>query len=171
MNNNALNSYIENKYNIGVGVENDFVSLAKKNGFTCNSSSKYEDVNQHWDFELIKDDHHEFVDVKGMKDVHNDGFTWVELKNVLGKVGWLYAKKLNAIVFEKDDRFDFVGIEDLRNLIDNNIINKTGLVFSKPKDITELKYYRYQRLGRSDIIVLVPFHDIDKLVYRTFIKE
>lgn len=170
MNDDSLRKHITIKYNSGIEIENNFNNIAVLNGFQCIHSTKSQDINEHWDFKLIKNNISEYVDVKGMKDVHNLGYTWIELKNVLGYAGWLYADKLDAVVFEKKDSFDFIKITDLRTLVANKIVNKNGLMFIKPNNINEMLYHRYNRLGRNDVIVLASFEDIDKYVYRSFKK-
>lgn len=159
----------EKMYNASKIVEDLFISLAEKDNFVCIRANKYEDRKEHWDIKLIKEGKIGLVDVKGNKDVHKLGYTWVELQTVDGYEGWLYGKA-NAIVLERDDRFDFIDIKKLRKLIDDNIVDKHELVFWKPDDLTELQYRRFRRLGRFDIMILTPLKDIDKLIIKTLYK-
>ncbi|MFW6242856.1 MAG: hypothetical protein ACOC2W_01730, partial [bacterium] len=71
----------------------------------------------------------------------------------------------------KKDRFVFIKMVDLRNLIEKNVRFRNGLFFDKGKDVSERLYCRYQRPGRSDVIILTPFEDIDKHIYRTILKK
>jgi len=167
---NKITEIQKEMYSSGKKIENHFISLAEKEGYYCLTSNQTQDRDEHWDVLLIKDNIKEYVDVKGRKYVENLGFTWIELQNVNGNVGWLYAKKLDSIVFETKESFDFVDVNDLRELMDKNIINKNGLVFIKPKNIVEMKYMKYRRSGREDIVVLTPLSDINDLIHKKIFK-
>lgn len=167
---NKLNEMQNVMYKKGVEVENNFIELAEKDGFFCLKSTKKQDIEEHWDVQLIKNAKAMYVDVKGQKKVNEDGFTWIELQNVNGDIGWLYGSKLNAIVFEKKDRFDFVDVHKLRELMEIKIKNKNELIFIKPENVSEMSYKNYMRAGRKDIVVLTPIKDIDELIIKTIRK-
>jgi len=169
MNNNALRNHINKKREEGDTVECEFESLAEEEGYFCMKSSSTQDWEEHWDYKLIKDGVLKYVDVKAKKRGHDEGYTWVELKNVHGEDGWLYAKKLDYVVFEKDDRFDFVDIKKLRDLINEKVMFTYH--FSVTEDISEMEYCKYKRDGRFDVIVLTPYSDLDKLVVKSIMKK
>jgi len=165
-----LNEMQNEMHKKGVEVENNFIELAEKENYFCQKSTKKQDIEEHWDVQLIKNGKATYVDVKGQKKVNEDGFTWIELQNVNGDIGWLYGSKLNAIVFEREDRFDFVDVHKLRELMEIKIENKNELIFVKPENISEMKYKRYMRSGRKDIVILTPIKDIDEFIIKTIHK-
>lgn len=166
----SINELQEKMYCDGMKVEEHFISLAEKNGYTCIRSTKSQDRYEHWDVRIIKNSVEEYVDIKGIKEVNKHNYTWIELQNVAGENGWLYGDKLTSIVFERNDRFDFVDVEMIRRLMDDKIVNKDGLLFMKPKNLSEMLYYKYRRLGRFDVVVLTPFKDLDKFITKTIYK-
>lgn len=178
MMNRELRKKIDKDFKKGKKVENHFIKLAiEKEGFFCQGSSTKQDVEEHWDVQLIKDGKGGYVDVKSIKKVAKDGFTWIEFKNVHGDIGWLLAPKLDAVVFEKEDRFDFVYIDKLRNLMENKMENNPMTFFKKPDDISIMTYSYYNRMEsnnentvRKDLVVLTPLSDIDKLVHKSIYK-
>lgn len=159
-------------YEKGKEVEELFIKLMEKDGYDCERPTKKQDKEEHWDVKLTKEAHEWYVDVKSEKQSTNEGYTWIELQNVEGKTGWLYAEKLHAIVFERHDRFDFVNVLKLRKLMDEKIKDKNERVFHKPKNLKEIEYRRYTRVmfGRDDLVVLTPFTDINKLIFKTVYK-
>ena len=80
----------------------------------------------------------------------SDEVNWIELKNVLGKPGWLYGKSV-YFVFIIGEKAVYVSKKDLINLVNKNII-KNKIVHENPLEF----YTQYQRKGRKDIIIKVP---------------
>ncbi len=180
-----MNEFIRERQDIeyekALIVQKEFMALAEKDGYFCIPSWSSQDRDEHWDVLMIKGSANEelYVDVKNEKDVtKKHDCTWLEEKNTEGKTGWLFAPKLNGIVFEKSDRFIYVDIHGLRQIYDEKVEDKLGLVYggmTKPKNVLELLYKRYYRLGmenqpRYDTVVLVRFSDIDKYILKTFMK-
>ena len=121
------------------------------------------------------------VDVKSEKLVTKQyDCTWIETQTVDKRLGWLYAPILKGIVFEKSDRFIYVDINGIRKVIDEKVSeeDKRTLYYgadAKPKDVREIMYKRYYRLGmkgqkRFDIVILIPFSDLDEYILKTFLK-
>jgi len=155
--------------------EDLFMKLAIAEGYTCEKSSRYENMHEHWDVMIAKDGVYESIDVKGIKHDTADGKTWVELKNVHGDIGWLYVSELKAIAFERDNRFDLVMRTDLVTLVEENVrksdIDDEGFtIYYEKAGLGNYRRYCRKNWGRNDITVKVPFADIDKLIYKTFYK-
>jgi len=86
---------------------------------------------------------------------------WVEFKNVLGKPGWLYGKA-NYIAFVHED--DTIYLVRRTDLLKHSIANKPiGLTYHKPNNC----YIPYQRYGREDLIMMIPFSSIKALSVKT----
>jgi len=127
-------------------------------------STKEEDMYEHWDLNIgVK------IDVKSLKKesrsdlFHNENFHWVELKNVLGKLSWLYGNA-DFFAFETEEYWVIVDKIVLQNFIDNKTKGKEiGLI----KDPYEL----YRREGRKDIIVKVKTIDLIYLATKLIKKN
>lgn len=118
-----------------------------------------------------KDDKWVSFDVKGLRkknrsdnDVSVDT-TWLELQNVNGHKGSLYGDA-NYLVFEGVDSWYIVRRQTLLNNLLNTIKDNT-VYFKNPNE--DFKYY--QRKGRKDIIVRVPFSFIIKNTAKTIKKS
>ena len=152
-----------------------FKSLMEKEGYECYTASTYQDTNEHWDINICLEDVSEFVDVKGIKMASIDERTWFELRNVEGNTGWLYAPKVDYIAFETEYGFDMYRRLDVLSLIEENLkksdITDEGYTIYFEKDGL-LDYRRYMRsnYGRKDLAVLVPFKDIQHLIYKKIYK-
>lgn len=145
---------------IGKLKEDDFASM-----FTnVTPSTKEEDMYEHWDLNIgVK------IDVKSLKKesrsdlFYNENFHWVELKNVRGKLSWLYGDA-DFFAFETEEYW--VIVEKLR--LQEFIANKT-----KEKEISTSKdpYELYRREGRKDIIVKVKTIDLFYLATKILKKD
>ena len=156
-------------YENGRKVEEYFIELAERDGFKCLRANNYQDRYEHWDVLLIKDDKSARVDVKGYKDAHQSGFTWIEFQTVDGEIGWIRGKA-HAIAFEREDCFELYNRKELKKFIEKKIVNPTGYVFIKPNNLQEISYHRYRRMGRKDILVVVPFNDIEQFLLTKIMK-
>jgi len=116
-------------------------------------STKEQDMYEHWDLKLTTK-----IDVKAIKKenrydtVYNENFHWVEIKNVHGKLSWLYGEA-DYFAFETEDYWILV---DKLKLQDFMRTKMTGKKVGKVKDPYEL----YQRDGRKDVIVKVKTIDL-----------
>lgn len=165
----GINELQSEMYSKGRDVEENFIQLAERDGYKCLRSNNYQDKYEHWDVLMIKDDKSARVDVKGYKDSHKEGLTWIELQAVNGKKGWVKGEA-HAIAFEREDCFELYNRHELESYVENNIINPTGYVFIKPKNLSKIAYHRYRRMGRRDILVIVPFADIKKFMLKKIMK-
>jgi len=160
----------EQMYADGLKVEDYFIELATRDGYRCIRPTNYQDRHEHWDVKMSKG-HGKFarVDVKGYKESHKDGLTWIEFQAVNGKDGWIKGKA-HAIAFEREDRFDLIHRVKIKEFVESKIVNPTGYVFLKPDDLSEIAYHRYKRMGRRDMVVIVPFSDIEQFIMTTIYK-
>lgn len=116
-------------------------------------ASKDEDINEHWDLLISAK-----IDVKSIKKqnrydlIFNENFHWVELKNVNGKLSWLYGKA-DFFAFEVEDYWIIVEKSKLQEFVETKC---KGQEIGKTKD----PYCLYQREGRKDVIVKVKTIDL-----------
>lgn len=161
-------------YKQGKVVENIFANLFD----TYEWATQEEDINQHWDIKIYEDDQWIKYDVKGLKRVSrkdkslNENIHWIELKNVLGNLGWLYGQA-DKFAFELEDYFLIVSKQPLQELIAKKCKDKKFC--SQPT-----LYQLYSRQNREDIITLVKTMDLifigdflidKKTLKRTFLNQ
>lgn len=120
-------------------------------------STKEQDINEHWDFEVdgIK------YDVKTQKRLNRSdrdvsSIIWIELQNVRGNDGWIKGKA-DKIAFLLDNKFIIVDRIKLFEYIKSTITNL---------EIQSFKEYKrwYQRKGRKDVITYIYLSDIEHLI-------
>jgi hypothetical protein len=134
---------------IGKLKEEEFSSMFQD----ATPSTSDEDIYEHWDLKINAK-----IDVKSLKkqsreDVtYNENFHWVELKNVNGKLSWLYGKA-DFFAFELEDYWVIVEKITLQDFIKEKCVDKE---VGSCKD----SYKLYQRNGRKDIIVKVKTIDL-----------
>ncbi|AFZ45287.1 hypothetical protein PCC7418_3168 [Halothece sp. PCC 7418] len=141
--------------------EKTFLKLAVRRGYQVLKSSKQQDINEHWDYEITKNDATYKVDVKAKKRISRQDKTvqseeiWIELHSVrANNKGWLYESKANLLAFELEDGFLLVKREDLINLV-NKIVNFDEQV-SLAKDAL---YKVYSRRDQVDKITRIRAED------------
>lgn len=161
----------------GIASEDRFIELAEKEGYRCYKANRDENMREHWDVCMVKEINgvkvFERVDIKGNKDSHNEGYTWIELQNVRGDTGWLYSEYMDIIAFEKTEYFELIRRTDLVEVIEENIrkaeIEDGESIIYCNKD--GLKYYRiYRRVGRDDRVLKAPFKDFEHLIFKRIYK-
>ena len=149
----------------GYKAEDDFESLALKNGYRIRKATREEQIN-HIDFILDSPEWHNIkVDVKARKKTarknkqFNDKWVWIEFKNVQGKDGWVYGKS-NFIAFERKEDFVIVNRVTLRNWL-----GRSNVRWDLPRvqNSWEAKYRIYTRRHRRDQLTQVKMSDILKL--------
>ena len=157
---------IQGDYKQGKGIENTFIEVTQREQFYHILPTSKEDATEHWDIRLVKNPFSMYLDIKSEKEATKRyDCTWLELVNVKGNDGWLYAPKLEGVAFLRRGVFNIVPIEPLREIIEEKATDK--FVYVKPDDYySELLYNRYVR--RGDIMVLVPFSDILPHTIMTF---
>ncbi len=156
---------------IGEHAESAFILLAVKLGWKISASSNDENIDDHWDYLIEKEDAAYKVEVKGKKRINRkdeeeqDRFIWVELKNVRGKVGWLFGRA-DLIAFENDGKFVFVKRRDLLD-----VVNKKVNLVAKVKTANDAVYKIYMREGRRDKLTLLPAGDIEEIKFMEWKKS
>ncbi|MBE0681304.1 MAG: hypothetical protein IH589_05275 [Anaerolineales bacterium] len=155
---------------LGEKAEGLFILIAVKHGWKISASTREQNIDEHWDYLIEKDDQQFKVEVKAEKRIQRKDddsqahFTWVELRNVRGKVGWLFGKA-DLIAFEKEKTFFFVKRLDLLALVNR----KVNLV-AKVKSAKDALYKIYTREGRKDKLTLLPTSDIDPIKFMEWKK-
>lgn len=155
---------------LGDSAEERFILLAVRLGWKISASSKEQNIDEHWDYLIEKEEQQFKVEVKAEKRIQRSDngsqadFTWVELKNVRGKVGWLFGKA-DLIAFEKEKTFFFVKRLDLLALVNQ----KVNLV-AKVKTAKDALYKIYTREGRKDKLTLLPTRDIEPILFMEWKK-
>ncbi|HRQ24916.1 MAG TPA: hypothetical protein PLF42_15930 [Anaerolineales bacterium] len=155
---------------LGNKAEDVFMQMAKAHGWKISASTKEQNIDEHWDFLIEKDDQACKVEVKSEKRIQRDDvnaqaeFIWVELRNVRGKIGWLFGTA-DLIAFEKGNAFVFVKRLDLLGVVNQNV----DLV-AKVKSAKEALYKIYTRDGRKDKLTLLPFRDIEPIIFMEWKK-
>lgn len=131
--------------------------LFSKLFLNTNFSDKNADINEHWDLKV------EFkIDVKSLKKIRrsdsetNEFYHFIELKNVNGKLGWLYGEA-DLFAFETNEYWILVSKEDLQSYISQ----KTAKVYVNNSD--ECLHCLYRREGRKDEITMVKTIDLMRI--------
>lgn len=157
---------------LGEGAETLFILLAVRLGWKISASSQKENIDEHWDYLIEKDNAAFKVEVKSKKRVMRSDknpqhdLTWIELHGVRPKdTGWLFGKA-DLIAFEKETAFLIVKKTELLKIV-NQKVNLVAKVKS-PKDAL---YKIYKREGRKDKLTLLPMKDIEEIKFMTWAKE
>ena len=171
-NRDALNNKIDECTAVGDKSEDRFDALMKRNGYVVHTSTSDQNIHSHIDRFVNIDNVDEFVgiDVKARK-LYSDGngnedmCNLVEMMNVRGNEGWLYAKHMKYLAFEYDDHFKIVDREKLIDLL-LPLIYPNGNYVMGDGDFSNLKPYQiHRRTGRLDYTTKVYHTDLDKCIY------
>ena len=131
-------------------------------------SNQNQDIHEHWDFLITKDEKAHKVEVKAVKKINRRDVStqsewfWVEFRGVRDE-GWLNGKA-DIIVLEREDEFWIVRRYDLRAKAEI-LVDKSKIV-STPE---QAKYKLYQRKNRQDLISLIEFAkiaDLEKTIWK-----
>jgi hypothetical protein len=171
-----LQQYVNNRDVNGIcsahghKTEDVFHELLKAEGFPVRRATRKEDMFEHFDFEVNKNNKLIKYEVKARKrvsrsdDNYQDELIWCEILNVLGENGWVFACA-DYIAFEREKDFVIVEREKLADFI------KLKCNLRKQAYRAEdALYCRYQRRGRKDCLTLIKGSDIEGLAER-FIKK
>ncbi|MFN8383618.1 MAG: hypothetical protein U0V02_16855 [Anaerolineales bacterium] len=157
-------------HELGDRAEGLFILLAVKQGWKVSASTREQNIDEHWDYLIEKEDQVFKVEVKAEKRIERSDhdlqskFIWVELRNVRGKVGWLFGKA-DLIAFEREKTFFFVKRLDLLATVNQ----KVNLV-AKVKSAKDALYKIYTREGRKDKVTLLPSHDVESIQFMEWMK-
>jgi len=161
---------IKSSLELGNKAEGLFILTAVKQGWKVSASSQDENIDDHWDYLIEKEDLTFKVEVKAEKRIERSDhdmqskFIWVELRNVRGKVGWLFGTA-DLIAFEKEKTFFFVKRRDLLAVVNQ----KVNLV-AKVKSAKDALYKIYTREGRKDKVTLLPAADLEPIQFMEWKK-
>jgi hypothetical protein len=150
---------------LGQSAESRFASIAQKKGWTVVEASKDGNIEDHYDYEISKDDRQYRVDVKSKKRVSRkaenvqDDFIWVEFRTVRDTKGWLFGSA-DLIAFENQNGFRIVERKALVRVI--NRLVRLHVKVSKPEDAL---YKVYTRAGRPDEITMIRAGDMDSILW------
>ena len=157
---------------LGEKAEARFVEIAHRSGWKVAASTKAENIDEHWDYQIKKGEEKYKVEVKSAKRVHRDDdkiqfeYTWVEIHGVRPKdTGWLFGKA-DFIAFEKQNSFIFVKRLDLLA-----VVNKKVNLVAKVRDPKDALYKIYRRDGRKDKLTLLPASDHEAIKFMEWNKE
>ena len=163
---NSRNRYDKkDSLELGEKAEGLFIEIARQSGWEVLPASKDQNIDEHWDFLIEKENQNHKVEVKSKKRINrsdNDGqneFVWVELRNVRGEIGWLFGKA-DLIAFEKESSFIFVKRLDLLA-----VVNKKVNLVAKVRDPQDALYKIYTRDKRKDKLTLLPTSDIEEIKF------
>lgn len=122
-------------------------------------ATEEEDIHEHWDFKVeLTNNCWIKYDVKALKKIQRhhknteENIHWVELKNVNGKLGWLYGK-CDKFAFELEEYFLIVDKVKLQHFIKEKCVNK---ILTKTPEL----YKFYKRNNREDLLTLVKTLDL-----------
>jgi hypothetical protein len=125
------------------------------------------DTNERWDVLIKKDGKKARVQVKGLKDAHKFGYTWLELTKDDGTFGWLYGKA-DVLAIRLPERINIYRMESLRQIIIDNVDDNKPMLKAIPKKENGKNDYEYMRFRkyngysrRDDVTVIVSLNDIE----------
>lgn len=158
----------------GLKAEKKFTQLAFQKGYKVRPSNSYQDMYEHWDYELSKDGKSFRVEVKAMKKIKRsdpfpqDRYAWVELHGVREwDEGWLYGGEADYIAFETEKSFVLVERKKLLDYVchrlSDEIVNKPEEALAKD---TQGRYKRYRREGRHDELILMEISVLKSLCWQ-----
>lgn len=156
---------------LGNRAEKSFVQLARRLGWRVSPSSKRQNIDEHWDYQIERDSLSFKVEVKSLKRIHREDeqaqseLTLVELHGVRPRdTGWLFGKA-DLIAFEKHDSFILVRKSDLLS-----VVNRKVDLVRKVREPTQALYKIYSRPGRKDKLTLLPMKDIQNIQFEEWRK-
>jgi hypothetical protein len=96
----------------GLRAEERFAALARARGYHLTPASSAQNIHEHWDWLMVRDEERLRVDVKAQKRLSRqdagvqDAWVWVELHGVRPyDRGWLYDGQADLLVFEQRASF------------------------------------------------------------------
>lgn len=145
--------------------ESIFKTLAIRNNWEIFESTESENIDQHWDYRIVKGEEKYRIEVKSAKKISRsddsiqDAWTWIELHGVReNDGGWLFSGKADLIAFEKRNSFVIVKRMDLLKKI--AMLVDFGSIVS---DSGKAQYKVYRRQDRYDKISLIESKYLDSI--------
>jgi len=168
-----LREKIRTDYQKGKRDEGKFADTVISYGYECLKPSKSIDIYERWDYLIKKNGKKARVQVKGGKNAHKCGYTWIELTKDDGTIGWLYGKA-DVLALMLPDRFDFYLMSSIRELIEKRVDKSLPVLKAIPKKENGENDYYYMRFRqyngynrRDDTTVIVSFEDIKEAFIKT----
>lgn len=155
-----MNPIFKKDYTVGFAKEKELMSLLesiKDDQTEILESNENEDIHEHIDFKIVKTYN---VDVKSLRKVSRsdsivqEDLYYLEILNVKGNKGSLYAENVTHFAFETFDSWFFVEKKKIHELVKNKV--KKEVVNSAK----ECLYKLYRREGRKDLITMVKTIDL-----------
>ena len=152
---------------IGLNAEKSFKKSLEFLNFNVKAASTYEQIHEHIDFHIDNGSLKFTVDVKAQKNTTHptEDQLWIEFKNVLGHIGWLYGKS-DCIAFEVDNFFYIVNRKKLINLCESKIDFN-----SRANHPADCLYKIYNRPTRKDLISKIKLIDVTENLKYLKIKK
>jgi len=136
-----------------------FQQIAERRGWTTRFSTKEQNLYDHWDIAISKDNQIYKVDVKSRKTTRevDEEWVWIEFIGITGETGWLYGNA-DLFAFERIDCFLIVNKKKLIALTKDKVdFNR------KANNSSDAKYCLYTRKGRNDLLTKVEVYEIEKI--------
>lgn len=169
---------LQERYNRGDNAERLFVESIKLKypNYKIKASNREQNMFDHIDF---------FVDgisydVKSLKKVShkdasvNSNIIWIEYRNTRGNDGWIYAKKLDRLAFELEDKFILVDRKKLKDRAESLTIKKyLGRPVAYHLHTRRFTEEQYNRIGHEcrDILTYIYLSDIIDLIIEEIPKQ
>ena len=163
---NARNKFDKkDSLDLGRKAEDRFASLARQRGWNVREASRAGNIEEHFDYEISKNEQHYRVDVKSKKRIARkngevqDDLIWIEFKTVRNTKGWLFGSA-DLIAFETEQGFKLV---ERKALV--RVINKHVNLQAKAKSADDALYKIYTRPGRPDEITMIKASDLAPILW------
>ena len=163
-----------------------FKGIAKHNGWDVKPSTANQNMRDHIDFFIIKDNETFTVDVKSIKKAQKDDqnlltdWTWIEIINPIGRVGWAFGN-VDMIAFEQPNDFVLIKLEDIQEILNTKVKStkelekmiKNGYIKQKGEWVSSPQMARYKfycRQGKKEILTMVEFKLIREKAFMVWSK-
>jgi hypothetical protein len=146
-------------FELGKNAEDGFVTLMSSKGWQVEPSTTQQNMIEHFDYIIAKDDRVLKIEVKAEKRISSrdentqSEWVWIEFQAVNGSPGWLYGNA-DYIAFQRDGVFHFANREKLVEVAEK--LTKMEYVSRS----VDAKYRYYRRFKRNDLLTLIQFSDI-----------
>jgi hypothetical protein len=154
----------------GMKAEQRFEVHATSREWTLFHASQQQDINEHWDWQMVRGEETQFVDVKARKRISRhdtsvqDEWVWIELHSVRpDNRGWLYDSKATLIAFEIAEGFVIVPRLQLLARVQKYVSSRR--VFQA----RDARYCIYQRQGRYDQITMIEMKHLTSIAWNVWI--
>lgn len=169
---NSRNKYDKkDSLELGQISEEKFVITARNHGWIVEKVSDKNNIDDHFDFIISKNDESFRVEVKSLKRIKRsnsgtqDEYIWIEFHGVRkNDKGWLFGLA-DLIAFEMKKTFRLVKRKDLVY-----VVNKLVNFRSKAISSEDALYKIYSRVGRPDKISLIKSDDLLIIVWAEWEK-